>query len=187
MTPTGTDSPFAAYTADFVGAPASLKPGAMFYLTVKGQKQGDIKGNVTQKGREGQIHVLSWNWKTISPRDYASGLPSGQRQHTPVVFRVPVGKQSPLLAAAICSNENLTEVNLWCWVTALPGAAKAGAGAEFKYFHIKLTNANISSIEQSGGRYDNQPVEDVAMTFQKIEWTYLDGGISAEDDWAVRS
>jgi type VI secretion system secreted protein Hcp len=183
MTPSTSDTPFTAYTADFVGAPASMKPGAMFYLTVKGQKQGDIKGNVTQKGREGMIHILAWNWKTVSPRDYASGLATGKRQHSPVVFRMPVGKQSPLLANALCSNENLSEVNLFCWTTALPGEVKAGAGAEVKYYHIKLINANLASIEQSGGRYDNQPVEDVAMTFQKIVWTYVPGGIEAEDDW----
>lgn len=46
------------------------------YLKLKGQKQGDIKGSVTQKGRENKIMVIAVSHEVVSPRDMASGLPS---------------------------------------------------------------------------------------------------------------
>lgn len=48
------------------------------YLKLKGQQQGDIKGLVTRKGREGTIEVIEANHEIVSPRDAASGLPTGK-------------------------------------------------------------------------------------------------------------
>ena len=56
------------------------------YLKLKGQKQGDIKGSVTQKGREGKIMVIAASHDVLSPRDAASGLPTGKRMHKPFVI-----------------------------------------------------------------------------------------------------
>ncbi|HNC96714.1 MAG TPA: type VI secretion system tube protein Hcp, partial [Myxococcota bacterium] len=53
------------------------------YLTLKGQKSGEVKGSVTQKGREGKIGVIAVSHSIVSPRDPQSGLPTGQRQHKP--------------------------------------------------------------------------------------------------------
>src|ERR1700730_18050393 len=39
------------------------------YLTLKGEKQGDIKGSVTQKGHEGTIAVVALDHGIQSPRD----------------------------------------------------------------------------------------------------------------------
>ena len=65
------------------------------YLTLKGQKQGDIKGSTTQKGREGTIMVIAQSHEIVSPRDAASGLPTGKRQHKPMVITKEVDKSSP--------------------------------------------------------------------------------------------
>ncbi|HZF48038.1 MAG TPA: type VI secretion system tube protein Hcp, partial [Polyangiaceae bacterium] len=53
------------------------------YLKLKGQTQGEIKGSVTQKGREGKIMVIAVSHEIMSPRDPASGLPTGKRMHKP--------------------------------------------------------------------------------------------------------
>ena len=42
------------------------------YLIAKTQKQGQIKGSVTQKGREGWIGVYGFHHEIVSPRDAAS-------------------------------------------------------------------------------------------------------------------
>src|SRR5215213_2996325 len=55
------------------------------YMTVKGQRQGTIKGGVIQKGREGKIMVIAVSHEIVSPRDPASGQPTGKRLHKPVV------------------------------------------------------------------------------------------------------
>lgn len=31
------------------------------------------------------------------------------------------------------------------------------------------------------------PYEEVAFTYEKIQWTWNDGGITAEDDWEARA
>ena len=42
---------------------------------------------------------------------------------------------------------------------------------------VKLTNASCSELEHNG------QYETVSFTFQKITWTWIPGGITAEDDW----
>jgi type VI secretion system secreted protein Hcp len=65
------------------------------YMTLQGQKQGEIKGGVTQKGREGWIALLAFDYGIETPFDAASGRPSGKRQHKPVVIRKEIDEASP--------------------------------------------------------------------------------------------
>jgi type VI secretion system secreted protein Hcp len=30
-------------------------------------------------------------------------------------------------------------------------------------------------------------LEEITLTYQKIEWTWTDGGVTAEDDWESRT
>src|ERR1043165_4020450 len=78
------------------------------YLTLKGQKQGNINGSVTQKGHENQIMVIAVSHEVVSPRDAASGLPTGKRQHKPLVITKEIDKATPLLYKALVTNETLT-------------------------------------------------------------------------------
>lgn len=161
------------------------------YLTLKGQKAGDIHGSVTQKGREGSIMVIAVRHEIVSPRDPASGLPTGQRMHKPFVVTKELDKSSPLLYNCLCTNENISEWTLRFWAPQVK--ASTGSGSEVQHFTVKLTNANIASIDF---RMDNNKhpdlmkyaeYEEVAFTYQKIEWTWNDGGISAVDDWEARA
>ena len=151
------------------------------YLKLKGQKQGEIKGSVTQKGREGRIMVIAANHSVVSPRDAASGHATGRRQHKPFIITKELDKSSPLLYAMLIANENIVEWELQFWQ---PTAARA----EANHYTVKLTNANIASIEfRMPNNKDPQLMkfaecEDVAFTYQKIQWTWNDGGITASDD-----
>jgi type VI secretion system secreted protein Hcp len=49
-------------------------------------------------------------------------------------------------------------------------------------YTIKLTNASIASIRLLVDDQGNM-TEEVTFTYQKIEWTWVDGGITAQDDW----
>jgi len=145
------------------------------YLTLKGQKQGQIKGSVTQKGREGKIQVISVSHEIVSPRDAASGLPTGKRQHKPFVITKRIDKSTPLLNAVLSNNETISEWKLEMY-------EPSAKGAEALAYTIKLTNASIASIrvitDANGDLY-----EEITFTYQKIEWTWNDGGITAMDDW----
>src|ERR1044072_110634 len=98
------------------------------YLTLKGAKQGDIKGSVTQKGREGKIAVIAVSHEIVSPRDSASGLPTGKRQHKPPVVTKELDKASPPRHPGLASNESLTSVRLDFFSP--KAGAVGGAGAE---------------------------------------------------------
>jgi type VI secretion system secreted protein Hcp len=152
------------------------------YLKLKGQKSGEIKGSVTQKGREGKIMVIAVSHDIISPRDAASGLPTGKRMHKPFVITKELDKSSPLLYNVLTNNENITEWELQFW-------QPSATGAEKQHYTIKLTNANIASIDfrMANNKHPDlmkfNEYEEVAFTYQKIEWTWTDGGITAMDDW----
>ena len=111
------------------------------YLTLKGQTQGEINGSVTQKGREGSILVHSFSNEIISPRDPTSGLPTGKRQHQPLLILKEIDQSSPKLWTALVNNENLITWVLRFWAT-------GATGIEKEIYTITLTNASIASIRE---------------------------------------
>lgn len=157
------------------------------YVTIKGQKQGTIKGSVTQKGREGWIAVYAFHHEIVSPRDVASGLATGKRQHKPLGITKEIDKSTVPLLQALVTNENLTEV-----IIRFFGADAKGAGVEKLIYTITLTNASISGIAEDmlNNKTDDgakMPVlEMISITYQKIEWTWADGSIKAEDSWTAK-
>ena len=157
------------------------------YLKLKGQKSGEIKGSVTQKGRENKIMVIAVSHEIISPRDAASGLPTGKRMHKPFIITKELDKSSPILYQVLCTNENVSEWELQFWTPQL--RATGGVGTEVQHYTVKLTNANIASIafRMANNKHPDlmkfAEFEDIAFTYQKIEWTWVDGGITAMDDW----
>ena len=152
------------------------------YLTLRGETQGDIEGSVTQPGRENSIEVHGWSHEVVSPRDAASGLPTGKRQHKPLTITKAIDKSTPKLMNALTNNETITDLQLKCW-------QPSSTGAEVQYYTIELVNANISGIraEMLNNKYpenmNHMEREHISFTYQKITWTWMEGGITAEDDW----
>jgi type VI secretion system secreted protein Hcp len=154
------------------------------YLTLKGQKQGDIHGSVSQKGREGSILVHSFNHTVISPRDPTSGLPTGKRQHQPLVILKEIDQSTPPLWNALVNNENLIAWELKFW-------APSANAIETQIYTITLTNASIASIREY--MVDNEDpakaklplLQEISFTYQKIEWVWTKGAITAQDDWEL--
>jgi type VI secretion system secreted protein Hcp len=153
--------------AGVLRAQVSLVPQTTsFSVTIVGQKQGPFPGT---KGAG--IGGLRLSYLLKSPRDPASGLPTGKRVHTPVVFTKVVGTASPQIFQALASNEPLTSV-----VITAPGG-----------YTIKLTNANVSEVKQYTEVVNGATavLEDVSFTFQKIEVRDPATGAVAADDWAA--
>ena len=159
------------------------------YLRLKGAKQGDIKGSVTQKGREGRIAVIAFSHEIVSPRDAASGLPTGKRMHKPLVVTKELDKATPLLHAALVSNEAITGFTLDFFSPSRGPGPGGGAGAEVNDFTITLQNASIASIRMTMPNNKDPDLmklatsEEIAFTYQKITWTWVDGGVTASDEW----
>jgi type VI secretion system secreted protein Hcp len=148
------------------------------YLNLKGQKQGDIKGSVTKKGNEGAIQVIAVSHEIVSPRDAASGLPTGKRQHKPLVIRKQIDKSTPVLNSMLVNNENIQSWELGVYMPNAKGSESLG-------YTITLTDASIASIRMITDA-DGNLFEEVTFTYKKIEWTWTDGGITAMDDWEAR-
>jgi type VI secretion system secreted protein Hcp len=124
-------------------------------VAITGKKQGSF-GPITLTGISHEI---------VSPRDPASGLPTGKRQHKPITIVKEWDASTPLLLNALTTNESLTSV--------LIGLLRNGT----QIATIKLTNASVSNYVSHG------LTESWSFTYQKIEWTWVDGGITAQDDW----
>jgi len=171
-----------------LSAPAWAELNA--YMSVKAQKQGDIKGSVTQKGRDGKMMVIAVDHLMLSPTDPASGLPTGRRQHKPFVITKEIDKSTPPLRSAFVNNENLPEVKIEFWTPQL--SAMTGTGQEKQNFTVTLSNARIVSVRHVMPNNKNPELmkfaayEEIGFAYQKITWTWNDGGITASDDWEAR-
>jgi type VI secretion system secreted protein Hcp len=144
------------------------------YMSVKGQKQGLFKGGVIQKGREGKIGVIAMSHEIVSPRDAASGLPTGKVQHKPLTVTVEWDSAIFQFYNALFANETLSEVTIDFFAPSMLGQV-GGAGAEVNFVTVNLTNASIASIrsQQPNTKDPNQvrykEYLEVSFTYQKIE------------------
>jgi type VI secretion system secreted protein Hcp len=155
------------------------------FFTTEGDTQGNIEGGCDISPHEGKMEIWGFNHEISSPRDAASGLPTGKRQHKPFTITKAVDKASPLLMAVLVHNENLPK---WKLEIFRPSAT----GAEEHYYTVELVNANVCNIrqEQLNNKYAENMQhpfrEHISYTYQAITWTYVDGGVTADDDWKVQ-
>jgi type VI secretion system secreted protein Hcp len=147
------------------------KTQGVIHMTAKGAQQGDIEGESTLKGSEKSMVCLGFSHEIVSPRDPASGLPTGKRQHKPIVVVKRIDKASPLLQGAMVRNENLQNVTLKFF-------QNQPSGGVSNLFTIKLTNASISRRTQE---FPN--LESLEFVYQRIEWIHVPSGSSTIDDW----
>lgn len=146
------------------------------YCKVTGQKQGVIQGDNNIKGLEDYLPVLTISSGVISPRDPASGLPTGKRQHKPLAILKEVDKASPKLFMAAVTNENLSSVECVFY-------RAHRAGIMQKYFRITLNNASIAEDDITGTSGVNDGIrESVQFTFEKITLEDLISGTIGTDD-----
>jgi len=118
--------------------------------------------------------VFGFHHEVASPRDPASGLPTGKRHHKPITITKEVDKSTPLLMNVLVTNENITQWELRFF-------KPSGIGKKVQYYTIQLVNASISRIHSE--MLSDKELEHISFCYQKITWTFENGGITAEDDW----
>jgi type VI secretion system secreted protein Hcp len=136
----------------------------------------------TASGDEHRIEIWGWDHKVDSPRDAASGLPTGKRRHHPfVVFKAP-DSSSPMIYNLLTQRENLASWRLDCYRPSRPGT-------ELKlYSSVLLFNPAIAGVENdstsetpSGLKHEVR--EHVSFTYSRIRWVFHQSGITVDDDW----
>lgn len=156
------------------------------YLSIKGQKTGEFKGDVFAKGHENWNSVLSLEYGIASPVDAASGMATGRRTHQGITFILKWSKATPLLLNAASTGEILSEVHFQRWMPQINGATSIGT--EVNADTIDLSNARITSLKIVDQKNDDGKLDTVvivSMVYQKLTITHQDGGISAEDSWSA--
>ena len=158
----------------------SARAANMTFMTVTSTKQGQFKGEAANREQKGAIMVLGFAMEMDAPRDPASGMPTGRRVHKPVVITKDLDSSSPQFFQAAAGNETLKTV-------VIEFARSDPRGLETVYYKVTLTNANIASLKQftadSASGRAGAPLEEISLTFQKIEVESVTGKTTAQDDW----
>ena len=165
------------------------------WIALKSAKQGQFKSETTlAKRRDKWMPVVAFTMGIVSPRDPASGLPTGKRQHQVVTIVKQWGAASPQALTACATNEVLTEIDIEFT------RPHGGSGDDVIYQTVRLTNATFWQITRFTGRpeggedtpfsghtgtSDMMELERWAFTFQKIEVQDNDGKTSFADNWAA--
>jgi len=152
------------------------------YLALEGQKQGKIEGSCKVMGHEGKILVQAVEHTIEIPKSPQTGLPTGKRIHGPITLTKEIDKSSPKLYQALTSGEQMKSV-------VLEFLRISPRGSEEKYYTVKLENAIVTRmrtwipncLESDSAQLGH--MEDVALTYEKITWTFEPDGIESEDSW----
>jgi type VI secretion system secreted protein Hcp len=147
------------------------------YVTMTGEKLGEMTGDVTVKGREGQIEAEGFSMGVNAPTDVGTTEPIGKRQYSELEFRKGFDGASPLLFQALTTNERLTEVKF----EFVHGTA---GGADRVFQVIKLTNARLVTVRQSTDDAGDD-VEIVRLRFQTIAFENTERNRTATDTVAA--
>jgi type VI secretion system secreted protein Hcp len=159
-----------------LGIASSLRAADPIEATMTGPN-GAIGGDA----KNGAIVVLGFEHEVVSPRDAASGLPTGKRQHKPVRIVKAIDKATPHLYRCISRNQTLPTVVLRFFRTSAQGRTN--------YYTVTLTNASVANIRQwkpntrdaSADRAGD--LEEISFTYESITWRFEEGGVEESDDW----
>lgn len=149
----------------------------------------DIKGESTQvsMGRADSVECVLFSSGVTSAREAASNLATGRRQHEPIIIRKRIDKASPLLAKALVQNETVEGV--FKFYRPNP----AGDGTTEQFFTVAIKGGRVFSQKLmilntlDPTEATEPPLEEVGFVFQTINWTYTNGGIEHEDNWAGKA
>jgi type VI secretion system secreted protein Hcp len=150
------------------------------YMKVTSSKTGAIKDQGMPAKFADKIELTGYSFDASSPIA-AGGVGSGKRSHTPVMVTKNNNSSSVLLFAAQSKGEVLSKVIIEVYKV-------NNMGMEVVEQTIELTNAVITYFRQN---YDNNPApggnkgptDEIRFAYQKITYTYVNGGITMEDSW----
>lgn len=140
---------------------------------------GPVRGRPGRRGGTG-FPVLEVRHTLVSPRDASTGLPTGKRRHAPITVVKEVDRATPRLLQAWARNEVLTTWRLDVFGTDEPGRRAAA-------YSIELRRASVVEVSLVPPEEGTFPREAVAFAYEAITWTWVDGKVTAQDDWAAQT
>jgi len=154
------------------------------FMLIEGKNQGEMTSNCgREENRENYTKVYKLTHSVEQPRDRHTGRATGKRTHQPFVVLKEMDVSSPLIYAAMCTNE-LLDIEFRFW-----RPTPEGDGTEQNFFTIKLEEANLIKYEGQVAftlGEDSQhypPLEELQFSYRKITVTEEIAGVEAEDSW----
>lgn len=168
----------AALVAAVLFVAPALCQAALITMAVTGQVQGRFGGGNTAVGQRGTMALLASSVSLVSPRDPASGLPTGRLQPGPVEVVKSLDVATPKIVQAQVNNENLTSVVIRYW-------RPSTAGALQNHFTITLTNASFVSFSSDASTAGSASTvrEALKLFWQRMEMKDEVTGLITIVDW----
>ena len=128
-------------------------------------KLAGIDGESTDAKHKGEIDVLAWSWglSQEAPSHTGGGGGAGRVNVENISIQKLVDLASPLLLSYSATGKRIATGTL---TTRKPGKA----AAEFLLF--KMTDVVVTSVHVAVSQDTNQPAENVALSFRKVEFDY---------------
>jgi type VI secretion system Hcp family effector len=139
------------------------------YMTVEGDVQGPIRGEVTLAGREDQIEIHEMH--------QLYRVEGGRTVHEALILTTRMGIATPKLLTALDTNENLT-VTIFYW-------RPTQSGQEENYYKMELEGARLVASEPIMPDNKNPDLMQyevrtrLRLTYGAITHTHIVGGTSA--------
>lgn len=157
-------------------------------LKIQLEKQGVLEGDSTIKSlsRDKEIEVQRFFHDVWAPRDAGTGLVTGRRVHSPIEFRMEVGRASPLLFQAVCTNESVVKATFRFFT-------HGRDGKEVHFYTCEVEDGTVASIshvmpdaKDAATQHLNE-YNMVKLTFRKITYTHVVAGKAYGDDWQAHN
>lgn len=151
-------------------------------MSIDGAKQGNFKGQGSDKAGDQWTEIIAFDAQAQSPRDASTGQASGKRKHQAVKVTMETGALSPKIQRAMQTNEGLRSVVFEFF---RPGPK----GQQELYETIHLADALITNIHTSSAANDakgGRPREEIIIEYEKIQTSRAQGNPSAKDSWQTK-
>ena len=126
-------------------------------------KLDGIEGESADKAHAKEIELLSFGWGVSQAGAGAhGGRGVGKAIFQEFVFGARVSKASPKLFLASASGQHVKSAVLTC---------RRSGGAQLEFLKIKLSDVLVSSY-QVGGSFPEEPLDQVSLTFARIDVEY---------------
>lgn len=130
-----------------------------YFLKIDG-----VQGESVDAMHKGEIDVQAWSWGEMrGPRSETGGTGAGRVSMNDFDFKMELSRASPQLFLACAEGDHIKAA----WLT-----ARRSAGKDGDYF-LKWTFADLLvSSYQSGAAAGEAPLDEVSLSFAKIEVEY---------------
>jgi len=156
-----------------------------FYMSITGVTQGVFPGECAMESQQNKTLCQGLKHRVSVICEEGSGVPTGHRRHFKLTIFKVIDKITPLLANALCCNEQL-EI-----ILEFNRANPIGDGSEEQFFTIRLDEARCVDLEHDipncldTNNASIQNMEYASFAYGSIRWTFEPSGIETEDHWSL--